>query len=145
MYMVLPYKVKRWLGIASSYSDVFVDRLKGQPYTYGGYDGIDVSKHNGVIKWKEIAKNKCVKFVYIRATHGKGSEEIHKYGITFNTFNAKYLLKSIIIRTFACVIKTFNDMKKYKVKDVLQMLKKDGWYLARTKGDHRQFLIMILK
>ena len=68
-----------------------------------------------------------------------------KYGITFNTFNAKYLLKSIIIRTFACVIKTFNDMKKYKVKDVLQMLKKDGWYLARTKGDHRQFLIMILK
>lgn len=57
----------------------------------------------------------------------------------FNTFNAKYLLKSIIIRTFVCVIKTFNDMKKYKVKDVLQMLKKDGWYLARTKGDHRQF------
>ena len=49
------------------------------------------------------------------------------------------MLKSIIIRTFACVIKTFNDMKKYKVKDVLQMLKKDGWYLARTKGDHRLF------
>lgn len=62
-----------------------------------------------------------------------------KHGITFNTFNARYLLESIIIRTFACVIKTFNDMKKYKVKDVLQMLKKDGWYLARTKGDHRLF------
>lgn len=56
MYVVSPYKVKRWVGIASSYSDVFVDRLKGQPYTRGGYDGIDVSKHNGVIKWKEIAK-----------------------------------------------------------------------------------------
>ena len=50
MYVVSPYKVKRWLDIASSYSDVFVDRLKGQPYTCGGYDGIDVSKHNGVIK-----------------------------------------------------------------------------------------------
>ncbi len=61
MYVVSPYKVKRWLGIASSYSDVFVDRLKGQPYTRGGYDGIDVSKHNGVIKWKEIAKNKRIK------------------------------------------------------------------------------------
>ena len=47
MFVVLPYKVKRWLGIASSYSDVFVDRLKGQPYTRGGYDGIDVSKHYG--------------------------------------------------------------------------------------------------
>lgn len=30
MYVVSPYKMKRWLGIASSYSDVFVDRLKGQ-------------------------------------------------------------------------------------------------------------------
>ena len=29
MYVVSPYKVKRWLGIVSSYSDVFVDRLKG--------------------------------------------------------------------------------------------------------------------
>jgi hypothetical protein len=75
MYVVSPYKMKRWLGIASSYSDVFVDRLKGQPYTRGGYDGIDVSKHNGVIKWKEIAKNKRIKFVYIRATHGKGYVE----------------------------------------------------------------------
>ena len=56
MYVVSPYKVTRWVGIASSYSDVFVDRLKGQPYTRGGYVGIDVSKHNGVIKWKEIAK-----------------------------------------------------------------------------------------
>ena len=37
MYVVSPYKVKRWVGIASSYSDVFVDRLKGQPYTHGGY------------------------------------------------------------------------------------------------------------
>lgn len=26
MYVVSPYKVKRWVGIASSYSDVFVDR-----------------------------------------------------------------------------------------------------------------------
>lgn len=43
MYVVSPYKVKRWLDIGSSYSDVFVDRLKGQPYAHGGYDGIDVS------------------------------------------------------------------------------------------------------
>ena len=34
IYVVSPYKVKRWLGIASSYSGVFIDRLKGQPYTY---------------------------------------------------------------------------------------------------------------
>jgi predicted RNA binding protein YcfA (HicA-like mRNA interferase family) len=26
-----------------------------------------------------------------------------------------------------------------KVKAVLKMLEKEGWYLARTKGSHRQF------
>jgi predicted RNA binding protein YcfA (HicA-like mRNA interferase family) len=26
-----------------------------------------------------------------------------------------------------------------KVKEVIQVLEADGWYLARTKGSHRQF------
>lgn len=30
-------------------------------------------------------------------------------------------------------------MKKYKVRQVLEFLKKDGWELVRMKGDHRQF------
>ena len=30
-------------------------------------------------------------------------------------------------------------MKRYKVKEVIRMLEADGWYLAATKGDHRQF------
>ncbi len=30
-------------------------------------------------------------------------------------------------------------MKRLKVKDVLRMLKKDGWYLHTQKGSHRQF------
>ena len=30
-------------------------------------------------------------------------------------------------------------MKKLKVIEVLDMLKEDGWYLARKNGSHRQF------
>ncbi len=26
-----------------------------------------------------------------------------------------------------------------KVKDVIRILEQDGWYLAKTKGSHRQF------
>jgi predicted RNA binding protein YcfA (HicA-like mRNA interferase family) len=26
-----------------------------------------------------------------------------------------------------------------KVRDILRLLKEDGWYLDRTKGSHRQF------
>lgn len=29
-------------------------------------------------------------------------------------------------------------MKKYKVSEVLRMLFKDGWYIVRQKGSHRQ-------
>lgn len=34
------------------------------------YDGIDVSHHQGKIDWKEVAKDKQIKFVYIKATQG---------------------------------------------------------------------------
>ena len=30
-------------------------------------------------------------------------------------------------------------MRRYKVRQVIEMLQKDGWILDRTKGDHRQF------
>jgi len=26
-----------------------------------------------------------------------------------------------------------------KVRDVIKLIEEDGWYLARTKGDHRQY------
>jgi predicted RNA binding protein YcfA (HicA-like mRNA interferase family) len=26
-----------------------------------------------------------------------------------------------------------------KVKEVIELIEKDGWYLARTRGSHRQF------
>ncbi len=29
-------------------------------------------------------------------------------------------------------------MKRYKVSEVLKMLKADGWYLSSQKGSHRQ-------
>ena len=30
-------------------------------------------------------------------------------------------------------------MKKYKVKDVTNMLLEDGWFITRQRGSHRQF------
>lgn len=31
-------------------------------------------------------------------------------------------------------------MRRYKVRQVLALLKRDGWVLDRTRGDHRQFV-----
>lgn len=30
-------------------------------------------------------------------------------------------------------------MKRYKVKEVIDLLTKDGWYLIAQRGSHRQF------
>lgn len=37
------------------------------------------------------------------------------------------------------VMSNKSNMKRYKVKEVIELLDKDGWKLVRTKGDHRQF------
>jgi predicted RNA binding protein YcfA (HicA-like mRNA interferase family) len=31
------------------------------------------------------------------------------------------------------------DIKFVKVREVIKLIEDDGWYLARTKGDHRQY------
>jgi predicted RNA binding protein YcfA (HicA-like mRNA interferase family) len=31
-------------------------------------------------------------------------------------------------------------MKKYKVRQVISLLRKRGWYILRIRGDHRQFV-----
>ncbi len=72
LYVCRPNMVRRWFGRTSSVILIYVDHLKGKPYTKGGYDGIDVSRNNGVIKWAEVAKDKRVKFVFVKATEGKG-------------------------------------------------------------------------
>ena len=30
-------------------------------------------------------------------------------------------------------------MKLMKAKDILRLIEKDGWYLVRQKGNHRQY------
>ena len=49
-------------------------------------------------------------------------------------FTPRYLLNDIFFYIFA----GSDTMKKFKVRQVLHLLKKDGWEIQRTRGDHRQ-------
>ena len=51
------------------------------------------------------------------------------------------LLDSIKNNTIFAASKSKDQfvMNTKKVREVIKMLKADGWYLAYTKGDHRQF------
>jgi predicted RNA binding protein YcfA (HicA-like mRNA interferase family) len=37
------------------------------------------------------------------------------------------------------VLSSTNKVKRFKVSEILDMLKEDGWYLVNQEGSHRQF------
>ena len=43
---------------------------KSSKNTKRQYDGIDVSHHQGIINWKEVGRDKQIRFVYVEATQG---------------------------------------------------------------------------
>lgn len=40
---------------------------------------------------------------------------------------------------FKVSIKTNSSMKVWKVKEIIKLITSDGWFLVKTRGDHRQF------
>jgi predicted RNA binding protein YcfA (HicA-like mRNA interferase family) len=40
---------------------------------------------------------------------------------------------------YLCGVKIQGTMKRYKVRDILKMLEKDGWFFVAQDGSHRQF------
>lgn len=79
--------------------------------------------------------------VRVPAVLKKGAEDAAKrrirhinikgYKILYLKFGFCYII------LYLCIAKD-KKMKRYKVKQVLDLLRKDGWEIKRTKGDHRQ-------
>ena len=155
MYAVNPYIVRKMFWRASSYSDVFVDRLKGQPYTKGGDDGIDVSKHNGIIKWNEVAKDRKIQFVYIRATVGKGHVDrlyrrningARKAGLkvgSYHVFTSKSSATAQFL-TFQKVVKK-NEQDLIPILDVEEDGIKGKWQGKQLQDSVRMFAELVKK
>jgi predicted RNA binding protein YcfA (HicA-like mRNA interferase family) len=53
-----------------------------------------------------------------------------------NSFNISDKQETLLLRT--TVIKR-EDTRHMRVRDVIKLLKADGWYLIHTKGSHMQF------
>ena len=46
---------------------------------------------------------------------------------------------AVDIKFYIFAIPNNQDMKRYKVNQIIKLLEKDGWRLKNCKGDHRQF------
>lgn len=48
----------------------YKDETSGRPYSRG-YDGIDISRHQGRIHWEVLSKNRDIQLIYVKATEGR--------------------------------------------------------------------------
>ena len=74
--------------------------LTSGPYS-GGYDGIDISKHQGRIHWDEVGQVKRLQFIFVKATEGadikdpnydRNIRQARKYNIPVGSYH--FLSKS---------------------------------------------------
>lgn len=82
------------------------------------YDGIDVSKYQGDIDWEAIARNKNIKFAYIKATEGatyvdprfeENIAEALRHGVKVGCYH--------FLRTTSTIADQFENMKQYVRRD----------------------------
>ena len=97
--------------------------------------GIDVSKYQGTINWRKVAKSKKVKFVYIRATEGTSIKDPNykanldsasKAGILVGSYHV-YSSKTTAYRQFA----NFKSVVVKKKQDLIPVLDIEGHHSGR--------------
>lgn len=94
--------------------------------TLKGYHGIDVSNHQGKIDWKQVANDKNIQFVYIKATEGatyvdksysRNITEARKHGFKVGSYH--YLRNTSIIKE---QFKNFKNVAAKESQDLIPMV-----------------------
>ena len=97
--------------------------------------GIDVSKFQGTIDWRKVAKSKKVKFVYIRATEGTSIKDpqyktnidsASKAGLLVGSYHV-YSSKTTAYQQFA----NFKSVVVKKKQDLIPVLDIEGHHSGR--------------
>ena len=97
--------------------------------------GIDVSKFQGTIDWRKVAKSKKVKFVYIRATEGTSIKDPNyktnvdsasKAGLLVGSYHV-YSSKTTAYQQFA----NFKSVVVKKKQDLIPVLDIEGHHSGR--------------
>lgn len=97
--------------------------------------GIDVSKFQGTVNWTKVAKDKTVKFVYIKATEGTSIQDPYyktnvakarKAGLLVGSYHL-YSSKTTAYQQFA----NFKKMVKKSEQDLIPVLDIEGHHVGR--------------
>lgn len=132
----------------------FVDRLKGVPYSKSDYNGIDVSQHQGIIKWDEAAKDSHIQFVYIRSSFGtrkadalyqRNVREARKAGLKIGSYHFLTSASSMHqqFRLFASLV----DKSKQNLIPMVDVEEGyfDGWTRQQLQDSLAVFVSLVKK
>lgn len=119
--------------------------MSGVAYTTDDYDGIDVSRHQGVIDWDTVAKNPKIQFVYIKATMGynhpdpyyqtniRGAREAGLKAGSYHFLTSKFSVEA--------QYQSFRDAVNPSEQDLIPMVDVEtGWVESWTKKQLRDSL-----
>ena len=118
------------------------------------FDGIDVSHHQGKVNWSEVAKNRQIQFVYIKATQGttikdeyyeRNIREARKHGLRCGSYH--YLSSKTPIR--AQFRHFYRTIKRYS-QDLIPMIDVEregvrGWTRKQVQDSVAVFAGLIKK
>lgn len=116
----------------------------------GGYDGVDISKHQGKIHWDILSKNHHIKFIYIKATEGLYNEdpcykrnvsEAKKHGFLIGSYH--FLSKNFTGRR---QFNHFNDVVDKEQQDLLPIVDVEddgtlGWSREKIQTELSDFIV----
>ena len=114
------------------------------------YDGIDISDHQKRIDWPEVAKDKNIKYVYIKATEGAtyvsnlyryNLENAHKHGIKVGSYH--------FLRTGSRIRDQFDNFKRVVKKNeqdllpVIDVEVRQGWTNQQLRDSVKLFADLV--
>ena len=111
--------------------------------------GIDISKYQGTINWAKVAKDKNVKFIYVRATEGTSIRDprykanidsARKHKIYVGSYHV-YSSKTTAYKQFA----NFKSMVSKKKQDLIPVLDIEGYHSGSLNMERVDKLLELME
>lgn len=118
------------------------------------YNGIDVSHHQGNIRWDVVAGDTCIQFVYIKATEGSTHVDVKYDTNVYGAKNAGLLIGSYHFLTSASSVeeqyRNFRSHVEPALQDLLPMVDVEwsgveGWTKDQLQDNLERFCNLIAR
>ena len=145
MVFLMPQKIDSWFG---------TNKPKFTFTQAANYNGIDVSHHQGNIRWDVVAGDTCIEFVYIKATEGSTYVDVKYDTNVYGAKDAGLLIGSYHFLTSATSVeeqyRNFRNHVEPSMQDLLPMVDVEwsgveGWTKEQLQDNLARFCSLVAR